>query len=85
MFSNMRASEGTRDYDSQSSCACQTPFLCRSGLRITVDTLKEFFELTNMCAKKAAARRHEGSFVGDDKVMDQSVIRRNRGTDVPST
>ena len=34
---------------------------------------------------KAAAGRHEGSFVGDDKAADQSVIRRNRGTDVPST
>ena len=34
---------------------------------------------------KAAAGRHEESFVGDDKAADQSVIRRNRGTDVPST
>jgi hypothetical protein len=34
---------------------------------------------------KVTAGRHEGSFVGDDKAADQSVIRRNRGTDVPST
>ena len=60
-----------------------TPFLLSErGLRITVDTLKEFFELTNMCAKKSSSK---GSFVGDDTAADQSVIRRNRGTDVPST